>query len=83
MIRTLKNMPYAQAKVITYTDGSMVLVSYTTPIIFVDDTGLVKEITGLYSMTTRRHIGAFMKEFGLTYQDAKECFEKNTILKLW
>lgn len=83
MIRTLKNMPYAHATVITHDDGSMVMVSYKTPVIYVNGSGLVEEITGLYSMTTRKQIGAFMKEFGKTYQDAKQCFEKKTVLKLW
>jgi hypothetical protein len=36
----------------------------------------VLRVYGLYSATTRRHIGAFVKEYAnLTYQTAKRLYE--------
>ena len=64
MITTLKKMPYAQARVRDYSyigRDMRVLQSYATDVIIVDD-GLM-ECTGLYSMTTRKHISAFLWEY--------------------
>lgn len=84
--RKLENMPYAQAIVREYADGD-VLQSYSTDVIIhkcyvnadftVSDT---YEITGLYSMTTRRHISAYALEHGLTYKDFKYAYEHNTVI---
>lgn len=73
MIRPLNKMPYAQASVIIYDNGDRKLRSYYTDVIYIEDGWL--EVTGLYSATTRRHISAFMDELGLTYQQAKACYE--------
>lgn len=64
MFTTLKKMPYAQAHVRDYSDigrNKRVLQSYSTDVIIVDN-GLL-ECTGLYSMTTRKHISAFLWEY--------------------
>ena len=64
MVRTLRKMPYAQAKVRDYAEiGSdlRILQSYATDVIIVKDGWL--ECTGLYSMTTRKHISAFLCEY--------------------
>ena len=64
MERTLRKMPYAQAKVRDYADigsDTRVLQSYATDVIIVKK-GLL-ECTGLYSMTTRKHISAFLWEY--------------------
>ncbi len=64
MERTLRKMPYAQAKVRDYADigrDLRVLQSYKTDVVIVDD-GMM-ECTGLYSMTTRKHISAFLWEY--------------------
>lgn len=62
MLKTnLKSMPYAQATVII-TD-EIVLRSYQTDVIIVTADGWLV-CTGTYSATTRRHIGAFMREYG-------------------
>lgn len=64
MFTTLKKMPYAQAHVRDYSDigrDMRVLQSYVTDVIIVDH-GLM-ECTGLYSMTTRKHISAFLWEY--------------------
>ena len=81
-IRKLANMPYAQAKVYEYRvhDGEAgnydILVSYTTPVVYIlYDENIV--ICGkLYSATTRRHISSFMREKGMTYSIAKQCCQK-------
>ena len=57
-------MPYAQAKVRDYSDigrDTRILQSYATDVIIVKN-GLL-ECTGLYSMTTRKHISAFLCEY--------------------
>ena len=64
MERSLRKMPYAQAKVRDYAEiGSdmRILRSYATDVIIVEN-GLM-ECTGLYSMTTRKHISAFLLEY--------------------
>ena len=74
MFTTLKKMPYAQAHVRDYSDigrNKRVLQSYSTDVIIVDK-GLL-ECTGLYSMTTRKHISAFLREYypDITFYDVK------------
>ena len=64
MERTLRKMPYAQAKVRDYADigrDVRILQSYRADVVIVDK-GLM-ECTGLYSMTTRKHISAFLWEY--------------------
>jgi hypothetical protein len=86
MITALKSMPYAQACVRTYDDGTMVLQSYTTDVIYIENDWM--NVRGLYSATTRRHIGAFMKEVNakygtdLCYHNAKACYLGNYELNL-
>lgn len=54
-------------------DGQNVtLVSYTTPVITITDGWL--HVNGLYSATTRKHIGWFMHKYGFTYQLAKRLY---------
>lgn len=57
----LKGHKSAQAQVITK-DGIFGLVSYTTLVARLDSEGWLT-VYGLYSMTTRRHIGWFLKEY--------------------
>lgn len=54
-------MPYANARVKCYDDGDIVLQSYSTDVVVIENGWMW--CTGLYSATTRRHIGAFMKEY--------------------
>ena len=72
-IKKLKAMPYAQAH-IEIRDNTHQLFSYVTLVaeIRYDDKGKWIRCYGLYSMTTRKHISAFAKEYGLTFQDFKE-----------
>lgn len=70
----LSTMPYAQANVIRHIDGSITLRSYATDVAHITAGGWLT-IFGLYSATTRKHIGAFVKEYaGLTYQTAKMLY---------
>lgn len=73
-MRKLKEMPYAQACVISLDDGQTILRSYRTTVVYIDADGWL-EVLGLYSQTTRRHIGAFMREYGLDYALARTLHE--------
>jgi hypothetical protein len=72
-IRKFADHQYAQAAIIEYTNGAKTLVSYKTPVIYIDEEGWL-HVNGLYSMTTIRHIGWFMRELGFTYQWAKQLY---------
>lgn len=77
-IKSLRFMPYAQAKVIT--DGDViVLVSYVTPVASVDKQSGWVRCNGTYSQTTRKHISSFCKEIGnsLCYQTMKMIAKEN------
>jgi hypothetical protein len=62
MTKVLREMPYAQAKVITTPDNNIMLQSYSTIVATIDNEGWLT-IYGLYSMTTRKHLKAFCKEY--------------------
>lgn len=67
---------YAQAHVDFYDDGTVELVSYRTLIISITPEGWL-HCTGLYSMTTIKHIGWFMRERGMDYYLAKQMYLDN------
>ena len=70
--RTLKFMPFAQAR-ITEDENTINLISYTTTVITIDkNTGWVI-FSGTYSQTTRKHISSFCQEIecGLNYHIMK------------
>ena len=67
---------YAQAREFFFEDGTVELQSYTTLVISITPEGWL-HCTGLYSMTTIKHIGWFMRERGLTYQLAKQLYLDN------
>lgn len=71
--RKFNDHPHAQANIIESLDGAKALVSYTTTVITVDNEGWL-HVTGLYSPTTIKHIGWFMRELGFTYQLAKQLY---------
>jgi hypothetical protein len=72
MIKTLTNHPYAQCKIII-NDNSIACQSYNTIVATINNGWLV--INGLYSATTRRHIGEFVKEYAnINYQIAKRLY---------
>lgn len=74
--RKFANHPASAAHIISFENGAIHLVSYSTTVIEIDPEGWMT-VTGLYSRTTIKHIGWFMKEFGLTYQHAKEAYLNN------
>lgn len=76
MIKKLEKMPYAQASVIIMDNGLVILRSYFTDVAMIQPDGWLT-INGLYSATTRKHIGAFMNEYAnSSYQLAKELYKK-------
>lgn len=88
-IKKLSAMPYAQAHVEIDDQGNTFLFSYVTLVASLDKDGWL-EINGLYSMTTRRHIGAFMREYVEyanrergNYHQAKCLYEKNLRLNIY
>jgi hypothetical protein len=85
MIRKLKAHPYANAFVEIDTDGNKYLWSYRTLVCELRTDGWFK-CYGLYSMTTRKHISAFMKEYGggvLKYDNAKSAYEGNYRINIY
>ena len=74
--RCLKYCPHGSAGVVYGKDDNgeyQMLVSYRTPVAWVYDDGFIG-CNGTYSMTTIKHIGAFAREFGLSYHDFKACY---------
>lgn len=67
---------YAQAQEMFFDDGTVELWSYTTRIISITPEGWL-HCTGLYSMTTIKHIGWFMRERGFSYYLAKQLYLDN------
>lgn len=84
MKKKLSRMPYAQARVEIGDDGVICLVSYSTIVIIIDSQGWLS-CTGTYSQTTRKHISAFMHEYGngAGYYTAKKCYEDNAIYNIY
>lgn len=83
-IKVLAHMPYAQAHV-RMINGDAFLFSYTTLVAELkkDDEGQKwLKVNGLYSMTTRKHISAFLKEYAptLNFQTAKDAFLNNYVV---
>lgn len=67
---------YAATYVRIFDDNTVQLVSYTTTVIEIAPDGWL-HVNGLYSMTTIKHIGWFMRERGFTYQLAKQMYLDN------
>ena len=67
---------YAATYVRIYDNDKVELVSYTTTVITITPDGWLS-CNGLYSMTTIKHIGWFMRERGMTYQLAKQLYLDN------
>lgn len=73
----LKYCPYGQCGMAKSSDGAIHLISYHKLVASISRDGWFM-CYGLYSATTRKHIGAFLKEYApnLTYHDAKHCYEE-------
>ena len=81
--KKLSLMPYAQAHVVINDDGDISLYSYVTLVCELSNDGWLT-CSGTYSQTTRKHIGAFMREYVEypngshgSYYDAKRCYENS------
>lgn len=76
----LKNHPYAQCSLRVQIDGTLVFTSYNTDVIYIDKDGWLC-VSGLYSATTRKQIGYFLKEYVpvLSYQDIKMLYCKSLL----
>lgn len=77
---------YAQAKIITMDDGTIMLQSYRTIVASVTEDGWL-DCSGTYSRTTIKHIGWFMRivkaRFGYgDYYTAKGAYETGTCVNL-
>ena len=79
--RKFTDHKYAQAQINTYPDGTQALQSYSTIVVEIDPEGWLK-VNGLYSMTTIRHIGWFMRELGFTYQWAKALYYDRKVFNI-
>ena len=81
VVRKLKEIPYGNAFVEKANDNTFYLWSYRTLVAKVEKGWLT--VKGLYSMTTRKHIGAFMREYcGSSYQVAKQLYEDGFMLNI-
>jgi hypothetical protein len=82
-IKKLSAMPYAQAHVEIMPDGEINLFSYETLVISVDADGWVY-CSGLYSMTTRKHISAFAKEYcqPLDFHYIKKVYNDDMVINM-
>ena len=84
-ITNLTDMPYAQARVRLNGAGAT-LISYSTIVANIDPDGWLT-VCGLHSMTTRRHIGAFMREYAPApfnyYQVARDAYQGGYRLNLY
>lgn len=83
-IMKLKNHPYAQCSVRVLLDGSVVFTSYNTDVIYIDKDGWLY-VSGLYSATTRKQIGYFLKEYVpfLSFQDIKSLYYNKRLLNIY
>ena len=82
-IKKLSAMPYAQAHVEITADGEINLFSYETLVVSVDRDGWVY-CSGLYSMTTRKHISAFAKEYcqPLDFHTIKKVYNDDMVINM-
>lgn len=79
----LSSMPYAKANVLRFNSGAAELVSYNTTAAILDADGWLV-ITCLCSATTRRHVGAFMKEYcNSDYQMAKALYKDDLTMNIY
>ena len=81
LVRKLKEIPYGQCWVEIANENTFYLWSYRTLVAKVEKSWLT--INGLYSATTRRHIGAFMREYcNSDYQMAKKLYQDGYMLNI-
>lgn len=82
-IKKLTAMPYAQAHIEIDNDNNKTLFSCVTRVAELTDDGWLT-VYGLHSMTTRKHISAFMREYtNLDYHTAKAAYEGNYRINIY
>lgn len=81
--KKLAYCPYGSCGVV-FNDNGVHLVSYTTLVCSIDKMGFLT-CTGTYSATTRKHIGAFLKEYApkFCYHDAKKAYENQYAINIY
>ena len=82
-LERLEGHKYANAHIQRYSDGIIQLWSYRTMILEYNTREKTIHCTGLYSMTTRKHIGWFMNQFfnnKYNYHDIKYIYNNNLSL---
>ena len=81
-IRKLSEHLYSQCHVEIAANGNINFFSYATLVCRIEDGWL--SCTGLYSMTTRKQIGWFLKEYApdMTFQMVKQCVSDNMIINI-
>lgn len=79
----LKNHPYAQCSVRVLLDGTVVFTSYNTDVIYIEKEGWLY-VSGLYSATTRKQIGYFLKEYvpQLDYYNIKWLYYSKQMINI-
>ena len=79
----LKNHLYANCSVRELIDGSVIFTSYNTDVIYINKDGWLY-VSGLYSATTRKQIGYFLKEYVpfLNYYDIKSLYWSDRMLNI-
>lgn len=76
-IRKLSAMPYAQAHIEIDERGNVALFSYNTLAATLTPDGWLS-VYCLCSQTTRRHVGAFLREYAaLDYATGKQLYSDN------
>lgn len=77
MIRKLKKHPSANCYIVEESDKEY-FVSYRTEVLIIDRKAKTMEVTGLYSMTTRRQIGWYLMERFpyINYYTVKRAYEE-------
>ena len=81
--KRLQYCPHGSCGVV-FNDYGTHLISYTTLVCSIDHDGWLT-CTGTYSQTTRKHIGAFIREYApmLSYYSAKHCYENDVMMNIY
>ena len=81
--KRLALQPYSQAGVNFTEDGGILLISYVTPVLYIDSENWL-HCNGYYSNTTIRHMSCFLREYcpNISYQFMKECDRKGLAINI-
>lgn len=77
--RRLSDHASAQCHVKLFDNGDIVFTSYRTDVLYYNAKTHALICTGLYSMTTRKQIGWFLREYfpELNYHDIKRAYDRD------